>query len=88
MRARSTVSFGVRLLALALLLCGLSGLSGCLPPSKDWTHPRIADPRKEDMQFEVDTKFCEDKVGRDEDKAAHNAAMADCYRRLGWQRKD
>lgn len=85
MRARSTVSFGVRLLALVLLSCGLFG---CLPPSKDWTHPRIADPRKEDMQFEVDTRFCEDKVGPDHDKAAHNAAMADCYRRLGWQRKD
>lgn len=87
MSARLSIPSAVRCLALMLLL---SGLAGCMPPSKDWAHPRIADPRKEDRQFEVDTRFCEDKVGHrhDHDRAAHDAAMADCYRRLGWQRKD
>lgn len=83
MRCSKTVLAG---LGLALILPAVLG--GCMPPSKDWLHPRIADPRKEDRQFIEDTKFCEDKAGPNTDEAAHKAAMDDCYRRLGWQRKD
>ncbi|MDR3640341.1 MAG: hypothetical protein P4L39_03365 [Humidesulfovibrio sp.] len=75
------------LAGLALALTALGPLYGCMP-SKDWMHPRIADPRKEDKQFVEDTQFCEDKIGPQKDEAAHKAALDDCYRRLGWQRKD
>jgi len=67
----------------ALLLLGL--VAGCLPKNKDWVHPRIADPRKEDQQFEEDTAFCQGKVGT---KASGDTGLDDCYRRLGWQRKE
>jgi len=73
-------------LGLALVLPCVLG--GCLPPSKDWTHPRIADPRKEDKQFLEDTQFCKDKLGPQGGEAAQKPAMDECYRRLGWQRKD
>lgn len=63
-------------------------LTGCLPKSKQWVHPRIADPRKEDQQFVEDTQFCQGKVGSQADTQAGSAAMNDCYRRLGWQRKE
>jgi len=63
-------------------------LGGCLPPSKDWTHPRIADPRKEDKQFLKDTEFCKDKVGPAGTEVEQKTAMDECYRRLGWQHKD
>ncbi|OIO04019.1 MAG: hypothetical protein AUJ49_03610 [Desulfovibrionaceae bacterium CG1_02_65_16] len=82
MRVRKTLSAGV-ILALTAV-----SLGGCLPPSKDWTHPRIADPRKEDRQFQQDTQFCNDKAGRQADGPERKAAMDDCYRRLGWQHKD
>jgi len=51
-------------------------------------HPRIADPRKEDKQFIEDTQFCKDKLGPQGGEAAQKPAMDECYRRLGWQRKD
>lgn len=70
----------------ALTLAAL--LSGCLPKGKEWIHPRIADPRKEDKQFIEDTAFCEGKIGPQKDEAAKNTAMNDCFRRLGWQRKE
>jgi len=73
-------------LCLALIVLGTLG--GCLPKSKDWAHPRIADPRKEDKQFETDTEFCKGKVGQQQDGKGQDAAMAECYRRLGWQQKD
>ena len=73
---------------LGLALIALSLLCGCMPPSKDWTHPRIADPRKEDKQFLEDTQFCKDKLGPQGGEAAQKPAMDECYRRLGWQRKD
>jgi hypothetical protein len=76
------------LACLGLTLSVLGPLCGCMPPSKDWTHPRIADPRKEDRQFVTDTTFCEDKIGPQKDETAHRAALEDCYRRLGWQRKE
>lgn len=71
---------------LALILA--SALSGCLPPSKDWTHPQVASPRKEDQMFQEDTKFCEDKIGVQPQGQARDKAMADCLTRLGWQRKE
>lgn len=68
-----------------LLLALLSALlTGCLPKNKAWVHPRIADPRKEDMQFLEDTEFCKAKAG----PQATEQAMADCYRRLGWQPRE
>lgn len=69
-----------RLTILAALL-SLSLLAGCLPKGKQWVHPRIADPRKEDKQFQEDTEFCKTKAGAQ----SSDAAMADCYRRLGWK---
>lgn len=75
-------------LALALFAITLAALlAGCLPKSKDWVHPRIADPRKEDAQFLDDTAFCEGKIGQAHN-ADHEASMNDCYRRLGWQQKE
>jgi len=69
---------------LALMLLALLPLGGCLPKSKAWTHPRQPDPRKEDMLFVEDTKFCEDKIGAQPQGDAREAAMADCLKRLGW----
>ena len=63
-------------------------LSGCLPKSKDWTHPQMASPRKEDQLFLDDTKFCEDKIGPQVQGQARDAALSDCYGRLGWKRKE
>lgn len=75
-------------IALALFAFTLAALlGGCLPKSKDWVHPRIADPRKEDAQFLDDTAFCEGKIGQ-APGAAREASMNDCYRRLGWQQKE
>jgi len=70
----------------ALLLPVL--LAGCLPKSKEWVHPRIADPRKEDKQFLEDTEFCKTKVGPQAATQAESAAMDDCYRRLGWKPRE
>jgi hypothetical protein len=59
-------------------------LCGCLPKSKEWTHPLIGDPRREDKQFEEDSAFCRKKTGLPE--AAETAPeMKECYRRLGWR---
>ncbi|GEM_PF-925333 len=71
----------------ALFLLALS-LGGCLPKSKAWTHPREPNPRKEDLLFESDSKFCEDKIGSQPQGAAREADMADCLKRLGWVPKD
>jgi len=73
------------LLALSL---GVLGLGGCLPKSKAWTHPREPNPRKEDMLFVEDTKFCEGKISPQAAGAAREAAMADCLKRLGWVPKE
>ncbi len=62
-------------------ILAVSLLAGCLPKGKEWVHPRIADPRKEDKQFQEDTEFCKTKVG----PQGGDSAMADCYRRLGWK---
>jgi hypothetical protein len=77
----------MRAKALFACLCLLL-LSGCLPKSKDWTHPQMASPRKEDELFQVDSKFCEDKLGAQTQGDARDKAMADCLTRLGWQRKE
>ena len=77
------VRFCLALCALCLLALSLGG---CLPKSKAWTHPQQADPRKEDLLFVEDTKFCEGKIGAQ--PAAREAAMADCLKRLGWVPKD
>ena len=73
----------MRVKAILVCLCLLL-VSGCLPKSKEWVHPRIADPRKEDRQFQEDTGFCQGKTA----PQSTDAAMADCYRRLGWERKE
>lgn len=75
------------LAACAAVLFALS-LGGCLPKSKAWTHPREANPRKEDRLFVEDSKFCEDKVGPQLAGDAREAALADCLKRLGWVPKD
>jgi len=77
----------MRLRLLPVLLCLLL-LEGCLslPKSKDWTHPMVANPRKEDQLFESDSKFCEGKIGAEPAGEAHDRAMADCLTRLGWKR--
>jgi len=82
MRAQSLLA------GLCLGLICLGPLCGCLPKSKSWAHPRIADPRKEDKQFLTDTEFCQGKVGQQQDGKGHDEAMAECYRRLGWQPRD
>lgn len=74
-----------RTLTILAALLALCLAAGCLPKSKDWVHPRIADPRKEDKQFLEDTEFCKTKVGAQPDTKAGDAALADCYRRLGWK---
>jgi hypothetical protein len=71
----------------ALGLLALS-LCGCLPKSKAWSHPRQPDPRKEDLLFVEDTKFCEDKIGAQPQGDARGAAMTECLKRLGWVPKD
>jgi hypothetical protein len=74
-------------LKLLPLFLGLTLLAGCsLPKSKDWTHPQVASPRKEDQLFLDDTKFCQDKIGQLPAGQARDAAMADCLTRLGWKR--
>ncbi len=73
-------------LGLALLLTG--SLFGCLPKNKDWTHPNVASPRKEDLQFDEDSAFCEGKIDAQAQGPARDKAMADCLTRLGWQRKE
>ncbi|SNR68961.1 hypothetical protein SAMN04488503_0879 [Humidesulfovibrio mexicanus] len=70
----------------ALILAGL--LSGCLPKTKDWVHPQMADPRKEDRLFEEDTAFCEGKIGAQVQGADRDKAMADCLGRLGWRPRE
>jgi len=86
MRQKSTV------LRLCLSTCAVGllvlSLGGCLPKSKAWTHPQQPDPRKEDMLFVDDTKFCEDKIGSQPQGDAREAALADCLKRLGWKPKD
>ena len=77
----------MRTRAILACLC-LALLCGCLPKSKEWAHPRIADPRKEDKQFLEDTTFCQGKIGPQSGDAASKTAMDDCYRRLGWERKE
>lgn len=77
-----------RTTTLLAALLALSLLAGCLPKGKDWTHPRIADPRKEDRQFLEDTEFCKTKAGAQGDTQPGSPAMADCYRRLGWKPVD
>ncbi|MDQ7835283.1 MAG: hypothetical protein RDU24_07860 [Humidesulfovibrio sp.] len=74
--------------SLACLFLALTLLGGCLPKSKAWTHPRQPDPRKEDMLFVDDTKFCDDKIGAQPQGDAREAAMADCLKRLGWVPKE
>jgi hypothetical protein len=74
--------------SLACLFLAISLLGGCLPKSKAWTHPREPDPRKEDMLFVDDTKFCDDKIGAQPQGDAREAAMADCLKRLGWVPKE
>lgn len=71
----------------AMILLALS-LGGCLPGSKAWTHPEQADPRKEDMLFVEDTKFCENKIGAQPQGNARETALADCLKRLGWKPKE
>jgi len=66
-----------------LLLSGCAGLK-----SREWTHSREPNPRKEDQLLVADTKFCEDKIGPQLEGAEREKALADCLRRLGWQRKD
>jgi len=77
----------MRAKAIFACLC-LVLVAGCLPKSKEWAHPRIADPRKEDKQFLEDTAFCEGKIGQQSGEAARKSALDDCYRRLGWERKE
>jgi hypothetical protein len=77
----------MRAKALFALFC-LVLLSGCLPKSKQWTHPQMASPRKEDQLFEQDTQFCEGKLGAQAQGQEREKAMADCLTRLGWQRKE
>jgi len=77
----------MRMKLILVCLCLLS-LFGCLPKSKDWTHPQMASPRKEDMLFEEDTKFCEGKIGAQPEGPQHDAAMAECLTRLGWKKKE
>lgn len=88
----SQLSRSARQRAVRLALCSLCllalGLGGCLPKSKAWTHPQQADPRKEDLLFVDDTKFCENKIGAQPQGASREAAMADCLKRLGWLPKD
>ena len=67
--------------AILAAILAASLLAGCMPKGKEWVHPRIADPRKEDKQFLEDTEFCKAKLGAQ----STDAAMADCYRRLGWK---
>lgn len=82
MRSKSLLAgFG-----LALILG--SALGGCLPKSKDWLHPQVASPRKEDQLFIEDSKFCEDKIGVQPQGQEREKAMTDCLTRLGWQRKE
>ncbi len=73
---------------LLLVLLLASVLGGCLPKSKDWTHPQMASPRKEDQLFEQDSQFCEGKIGPQAQGPERDKAMADCLTRLGWQRKE
>lgn len=68
-----------------VLLCLLSG---CLPKNKDWTHPQMADPRKEDRLFEEDSRFCEDKLGPEIQGDARAKALSECLTRLGWRPKE
>lgn len=63
-------------------------LSGCLPKSKEWTHPQVASPRKEDQMFEQDSQFCEGKIGAQPKGGERDKAMADCLTRLGWRRQE
>lgn len=76
----------LRTALLATLMAG--ALAGCLPKNKDWTHPRMADPRKEDKLFATDSAFCEEKIGPAASGAEREAALADCLTRLGWKRKE
>lgn len=71
---------------LSLILVG--GLSGCLPKSKEWAHPQVASPRKEDQMFEQDSQFCEGKIGAQPQGRERDAAMAECLTRLGWRRQE
>jgi len=77
----------MRVKALLACLC-LFLLSGCLPKSKDWTHPQMASPRKEDELFLVDSQFCESKLDAQTQGEAREKSIADCLTRLGWQRKE
>ena len=82
----------LHLARLCLVFCLLMplalSLGGCLPKSKAWNHPMQADPRKEDLLFVEDTKFCEDKIGSQPQGDAREAAMAACLKRLGWVPKE
>ncbi len=71
---------------ICLILLAL--LCGCLPKSKDWTHPLEPNPRKEDLLFVEDTQFCEGKIAPGLEGEARDKAMADCLIRLGWKRKE
>lgn len=77
----------MRLKAVFICLC-LVLFAGCLPTSKNWMHPRVADPRKEDKMYETDTKFCQDKIGPQAKDPENDPAMAECLTRLGWKRKE
>ncbi|MBI5519843.1 MAG: hypothetical protein HY916_07265 [Desulfovibrio sp.] len=63
-------------------------LSGCLPKNKDWTHPQVANPRKEDQLFQEDSAFCEGKAGPELQGQERQKALDACLARLGWQRKE
>lgn len=63
-------------------------LSGCLPKSKDWVHPQVASPRKEDELFQQDTAFCEGKTSPALQGQERQKALDACLIRLGWQRKE
>ncbi len=75
----------MRLKSLLICLC-LTLMSGCLPKNKDWMHPQVPNPRKEDQLFVEDSKFCEGKIGAQPAGEARDRAMADCLTRLGWKR--
>lgn len=75
----------MRMKLLLVCLC-LALVSGCLPKNKDWTHPQMPNPRKEDQLFVEDGKFCEGKIGALAPGEARDKAMADCLTRLGWKR--
>ncbi|WP_147822288.1 hypothetical protein [Salidesulfovibrio onnuriiensis] len=73
---------------IAVMLLMLVFLGGCF--SSKWSHPNIADPKKEDEAFEVHSAQCRKEVDETyadtpENEEYRQDVYEKCLKALGWE---